>query len=199
MSHSRTHYPNDELGSVNDAAVAAVVETFDVIVEVPLGEKVKYELEMEGCHAGRARVDRILSCAMSYPGNYGFVPGTLAEDGDATDVLIVNDLPIQTGAVLKCRAIGLLEMEDEKGRDDKLIAMPSSTVDPRYNAVRCTADLHDSVRAKIVHFFEQYKMIDAPARWSKVGACLGPEEAQEMLSRHRRAHRLDRNAEETGV
>ena len=159
--------------------------SFDVVIEVSLGSGVKYEYDAS---SSRARVDRILSCAMTYPGNYGFVENTLAEDGDCTDVLIVNEQAINTGAIVRCRAIAVLRMQDEKGRDDKIIAVPVTEVDSRYDTVRDLEDLHKSVLTRIRHFFEQYKKTDGPHRWSSVGEYGTAEDAMETLQHHRDAY-----------
>ena len=142
-----------------------ISQPIDVIIEINKDSKVKYEFEKENDGKERLRVDRILSCAMSYPGNYGFIPHTLAEDNDALDVLVLCDEEILPGAIIKCRAIGYLEMSDEKGRDEKIMAVPTHDVDPSSDNIKCINDIPLIVRQKIKHFFSQYKNIDG-TRWS---------------------------------
>ena len=109
-------------------------EEVNVIVEIPLrGEPVKYEVDKE---TGAMFVDRFLNTAMHYPCNYGYVPHTLAEDGDPVDVLVITPVPIISGAVVRCRPVGLLRMEDEKGRDDKVLAVPVNELCGLYDDVQ---------------------------------------------------------------
>ncbi len=142
-------------------------KSIDVIIEINKGSKVKYEFETDCNGKDVLRVDRILSCAMSYPGNYGFIPHTLADDGDALDVLVLCDEEILPGAVIKCRPIGYLEMTDEKGKDEKIIAVPTHDVDPTSDNIKSMEDIPIIIRQKIKHFFSQYKNIDGN-RWSVV-------------------------------
>src|SRR5690625_2853404 len=103
---------------------------FNVIVEIPMNsDPVKYEVDED---TGAIEVDRFMLAAMHYPCNYGYVPQTLAEDGDAVDVLVITPFPVQVGAVSKCRALGFLELADEFGIDDKVLAVPISTLDTPY-------------------------------------------------------------------
>lgn len=168
--------PNSTAPVIDD-----VLLEFDVVLEVPKDSGVKYELERCGGGQTRPRVDRILSCAMTYPGNYGFIENTLADDGDCTDVLVMNEQPIQTGSVMRCRAIGMLSMEDEEGRDHKILAVPVTTVDARYRAVNDIGDVAESVLRRVEHFFEHYKKADAPARWSKVTGFRPRQDALDVM------------------
>lgn len=127
-----------------------------VIIEIPFGSNVKYEVQKDG----RLRVDRVLSTSMVYPGNYGFIPGTITGDGDPTDVLILNHTPFFPGSVVECRVVGVLETEDEKGRDEKVLAVPSGGIDPRYHTTQDIEDIPDSEKLKIRHFFEHYKNLE---------------------------------------
>lgn len=137
----------------------------NVIVEVPLGgEPVKYEMDKA---SGTMFVDRILYTAMQYPGNYGFIPHTLSGDGDPVDVLIANHRPIVPGAVISCKPIGVLFMEDEGGADEKLIAVPSNHISGRFTDVNDITDLPDLHRDQIAHFFERYKDLE-PGKWVKI-------------------------------
>lgn len=150
----------------------------NVIVEVPIGgEPVKYEMDKA---SGTLFVDRMLYTAMRYPGNYGFVPNTLGDDGDPIDVLIANQRPLIPGCVINCRPVGVLRMTDEKGGDEKIIAVPSSRVTARYDRVQCYKDLPDIVVKQIAHFFERYKDLE-PGKWVKVDRFGDHAEAQQLI------------------
>jgi len=150
----------------------------NVIVEVPIGgEPIKYELDKA---SGTLVVDRFLYTSMRYPGNYGFVPHTLSLDGDPIDVLVANTRAVVPGAVLNCRPIGVLRMEDEAGHDEKIIAVPSERVSMRYARVKRLDDLPEITLQQIVHFFEHYKDLE-PGKWVKVVGLEGPEVAAEMI------------------
>ncbi|MBS0241876.1 MAG: inorganic diphosphatase [Proteobacteria bacterium] len=137
----------------------------NVIVEVPVGgEPIKYELDKA---SGTLFVDRFLYTPMRYPGNYGFVPHTLATDGDPIDVLICNTRAIAPGAVISCRPIGVLLMEDDAGGDEKVIAVPSTKITKRYEKVANVSDLPQITLDQIRHFFEHYKDLE-PGKWVKV-------------------------------
>jgi len=140
-------------------------EDINVIVEVPVGgEPIKYEMDKA---SGAMFVDRFLYTPMRYPGNYGFVPHTLSEDGDPLDVLICNTRPIIPGAVINCRPIGVLVMEDDGGQDEKLIAVPSEKMSHRYVNVKSFDDLPLISRQQIEHFFQHYKDLE-PGKWVKI-------------------------------
>ena len=100
-------------------------------IEIPYQSNVKYEI----CPDGKIKVDRILSTSMVYPGNYGYIDNTLSEDGDPLDILIINQTPFYPGTVVECRIVGVLETSDENGGDEKIIAVPSSSVDSRYDNI----------------------------------------------------------------
>ncbi len=137
----------------------------NVIIEVPVGgEPIKYEIEKE---SGALFVDRFLYTPMRYPGNYGFVPHTLCGDGDPLDVLVANTRALVPGSVINCRAVGVLLMEDEAGMDEKIIAVPSSKLTKRYDAVTTITDLPDITRSQIEHFFQHYKDLE-PGKWVKI-------------------------------
>src|ERR1700749_1662975 len=130
----------------------------NVIVEIPQGgSPVKYELDKE---SGAVFVDRFLHTAMFYPGNYGFIPHTLSDDGDPIDVLVVNRRPIVPGAGLSCRPVGVLRMQDEAGGDEKIVAVPSSHITPVYNHIKNYDDLPENIVKRIAHFFEHYKDLE---------------------------------------
>jgi inorganic pyrophosphatase len=153
-------------------------EDVNVIIEVPVGgEPIKYEMDKA---AGALIVDRFLYTPMRYPGNYGFVPHTLSDDGDPIDVIVANTRAIIPGAVMNCRPIGVLVMEDEKGGDEKVIAVPSSKLTQRYDKVRTVADLPEITLKQIEHFFEHYKDLE-PGKWVKIVRWAGVEDAQRMI------------------
>lgn len=139
-------------------------DKINVIIEIPYGSNVKYEVDKE---SGLVVVDRVLYGAMFYPANYGFVPNTLADDGDPADVLVINPYPVQAGSMIKSRLIGVLVMEDESGMDEKLIAVPVSKIDPSFDKIQSLDDLPPIVLDRIKNFFETYKMLE-PNKWVKV-------------------------------
>ncbi len=147
------------------------------LIEIPYGSNVKYEVDKE---SGVIFVDRVLYSAMFYPANYGFVPNTLAKDGDPADILVLNEYPLQSGSVIKCRLIGVLIMEDESGMDEKLLAVPVSKIDPQYDDIKDIDDLPKATLDKIKNFFETYKMLE-PNKWVKVKDFKSKDEAQKIL------------------
>jgi len=138
---------------------------FDVVIEIPKGSFVKYEVDRA---TGSFRVDRFIHTAMGYPFNYGYLPGTLALDGDPVDFVVLSTHPVQTGSILPARVIGMLKMEDESGIDNKIIAVPTEKVDPFQALIQDIQDLSPANQKLIQHFFEVYKLADV-GRWSKVG------------------------------
>ena len=153
-------------------------EDINVIIEVSVGgEPIKYEMDKE---AGAMYVDRFLYTPMRYPGNYGFVPHTLCGDGDPVDVIVANQRPIVPGAIMNCRPIGVLFMEDEAGQDEKLIAVPSNKLTRRYENVVHYEDLPDITIQQIKHFFEHYKDLE-PGKWVKITGFGGPDEAKRII------------------
>src|SRR5690554_2417026 len=150
----------------------------NVIIEVPVGsEPVKYELDKA---SGALYVDRFLHTAMQYPCNYGYIPHTLSDDGDPVDVLVMSPFPIQIRAVVTCRALGLLKMEDEAGGDAKLLAVPIDKLYPAYSRLRTVDDVSEEMRGTIRHFFEHYKDLDK-GKWVKVQGWEGPEAAAKEI------------------
>ena len=136
----------------------------NALIEIPQGgEPVKYELDKE---SGAIYVDRFLHTAMFYPGNYGFIPHTLSGDGDPCDVIVANTRAIVPGAIISCRIVGVLLMEDEAGADEKLLAVPSSWLTQRYDSVQNYTDLPEITLKQIEHFFESYKDLE-PGKWVK--------------------------------
>ncbi len=149
----------------------------NALIEIPYGSNIKYELDKD---SGAILVDRVLYSAMFYPANYGFVPNTLADDGDPIDILVLNEYPVQAGAVIKCRLIGVLIMEDEAGMDEKLLAVPVSKIDPRYDDIKSWKDLPQATLNKIKNFFETYKMLE-PNKWVKLKDFKDADEAEALL------------------
>ena len=144
---------------------AKAPQEVNVVIEVPVGgEPIKYEMDKE---AGTLVVDRFLYTSMRYPGNYGFIPHTLSGDGDPCDVLVANTRAIVPGAVMACRPVGVLLMEDEGGQDEKIIAVPTSKLTQRYDKVQNYSDLPEITVQQIQHFFEHYKDLE-PGKWVKV-------------------------------
>ncbi|KIM10326.1 MAG: inorganic pyrophosphatase [Sulfuricurvum sp. PC08-66] len=134
------------------------------VIEIPYGSSIKYEIDKE---SGAVVVDRVLHSAMFYPANYGFVSNTLSQDGDPADVLVLNQYPLQAGSVINCRLVGVLIMEDESGIDEKLLAVPVSKIDPRFEEIKDIDDLPKATLAMVKNFFETYKMLE-PNKWVKV-------------------------------
>lgn len=153
---------------------------FDVnaIIEVPLGgEPIKYELDKE---SGAMYVDRFLYTAMRYPCNYGFIPHTLSDDGDPTDILIVGNRPVMPGCILRARPIGVLMMEDEAGIDEKIVAVPHQKLTGYYDTIQSFEDLPQVMQDRIPHFFAHYKDLE-PDKWVKILGWESKEKAAELI------------------
>ena len=150
----------------------------NVIIEIPAhADPIKYEVDKD---SGAIFVDRFMGTAMHYPCNYGYIPHTISEDGDPADVLVVTPFPLQAGVVIRCRAVGVLKMEDEAGGDAKLIAVPVAKLTPLYNKVKTHEDLPDILLHQIQHFFEHYKDLE-PGKWVKILGWEGPEAAHKEI------------------
>jgi inorganic pyrophosphatase len=153
-------------------------EDVNVIVEVPIGgEPIKYEMDKA---AGTLVVDRFLHTPMRYPGNYGFVPHTLSEDGDPIDVLVANTRPIVPGAVINVRPIGVLKMEDDAGGDEKLLAVPMPRLTKRYAHVHNYTDLPKITLDQVQHFFTHYKDLE-PGKWVRLLGWGDADEARQLI------------------
>jgi inorganic pyrophosphatase len=140
-------------------------ESFNVIIEISMnGDPIKYEVDKA---SGCVFVDRFMNTAMHYPTNYGYVPKTIAGDGDPVDVLVITPVPLPPGVVVPCRAIGILKMEDEGGVDGKVLALPTEKILPLYAKVQELSDLPEIQLKAIEHFFEHYKDLDK-GKWVKV-------------------------------
>ena len=155
-------------------------KVIDVIIEIPYNTFIKYEFDEE---VGKMRCDRILNTAMLYPGNYGYIPDTLAGDGDALDILLVCDYAIYPGIIVKAKIIGVLIMEDEKGIDEKIIVVPSKEVDINYADINEMKDLPKATISKIKHFFQHYKDNETE-KWCKVKQYEDSEHAISLLKKY---------------
>ncbi len=153
-------------------------EDVNVIVEVPIGgDPIKYEMDKA---SGTMFVDRFLYTSMQYPGNYGFVPHTLSDDGDPIDVLVANQRPLIPGAVINCKPIGVLQMKDEGGHDEKIIAVPSDKISAMYTNINSVNDLPEMLLKRIAHFFERYKDLE-DGKWAEVTGWGDEAEARDMI------------------
>jgi inorganic pyrophosphatase len=153
-------------------------EDINVIIEVPVGgEPIKYEMDKA---SGALFVDRYLYTSMRYPGNYGFVPHTLSDDGDPIDVLVASTRAITPGAVLNCRPIGALMMTDEAGGDEKIVAVPSLKLTRRYEKVTNYSDLPQITIQQIEHFFAHYKDLEGD-KWVRVDGWVDAEAARKLI------------------
>ena len=152
----------------------------NVIIEIPIGgEPIKYELDKA---SGALFVDRFLYTSMRYPGNYGFVPHTLSDDGDPADVLVANTRALVPGTVISCRPIGVLMMHDEAGRDEKIVAVPSRWLTQHYDNVHEYTDLPQIKLDQIGHFFEHYKHLE-PGKWASLEGWGSARQARELLQK----------------
>ncbi len=136
----------------------------DIVIEIAKGDTVKYEFDHE---KGKMRVDRFLHGAMYFPFNYGFIDNTLGEDNDPLDVVVLASKEIIPGAIIACQPIGVLEMEDEGGKDAKIIAVPTAKVDPLFGKMDSVEKIDESTKEKIKNFFEHYKDLEK-GKWVKV-------------------------------
>jgi inorganic pyrophosphatase len=163
----------------------------NVLVEVPVGgEPIKYEMDKA---AGTLVVDRFLYTAMRYPGNYGFIPHTLSDDGDPIDVLVPNQRGILPGALMAVRPVGVLKMQDEAGGDEKIVAVPVPRLTRRYEDIHEHTDLPPIITQQIEHFFSHYKDLE-PGKWVKVLGWGGAAEAKAIIMQaiEREKERLSR-------
>jgi inorganic pyrophosphatase len=172
--------------SIHDVTAGQhVPQEFNVIIEIPMnGDPVKLEVDKK---TGALFVDRFILSAMHYPANYGYIPHTLADDDDPVDVLVHTPFPLLPGVVVRCRALGLLRMDDEAGGDAKLLAVPADDICPLFTHWKTIADVPDIRLRQIQHFFEHYKDLEA-GKWVKVLGWLGVEfahkEILEGIQRH---------------
>jgi inorganic pyrophosphatase len=157
------------------AAGVDLPNDINVVIEIPaLGQPVKYEIDK---NSGALVVDRFMTVAMFYPCNYGFVPHTLAEDGDPLDVLVITPVPLVPGAVVRSRPVGVLNMSDEAGPDAKILAVPVTKLDPQYERIHGPSDVHKELLDQITHFFGHYKEMELN-KWVKVEGWSDAESAK---------------------
>ncbi len=148
-------------------------------IEIPKGSSVKYEYDEK---TGFIKADRILHTAMYYPYNYGFIPGTLGEDGDPLDIMVISNGSFAPGTTVMARPVGVLLMKDEEGIDTKIMAVPMEKIDPDFAGVKDAGDLNEHIKALIGHFFSYYKSIE-PGKWAKVEGWDGAERAYEFIKK----------------
>jgi inorganic pyrophosphatase len=153
-------------------------DDINVVIEIPSNSHpIKYEVDKE---SGMVMVDRFLGTSMFYPCEYGFIPHTLSEDGDPTDVLVVSPYKLSPGVVIRCRPIGMLRMTDESGKDAKVLAVPVDKLTPRYKHVQKPVDLGQQLLDSIEHFFKHYKDLES-GKWVKIDGWEGIEAAREEI------------------
>ncbi|NUX01272.1 inorganic diphosphatase [Wolbachia endosymbiont of Madathamugadia hiepei] len=158
--------------------ITATADAVSVIIEISANvEPIKYEFNKE---LGLLQVDRFLSTSMTYPCNYGFVPNTCAGDGDPVDVLVLTQFPLAPGVLISVRPIGALLTKDEKGEDEKVLAVPVSSVDSYYDDVKDCSDLPKNLLDKIIHFFLHYKDLEK-GKTVTVGKWVGMKEAKSII------------------
>ncbi len=170
----------DQIPAGND-----IPNDINVIIEIPANcGSIKYEVDKD---SGLLMVDRFMSTAMHYPANYGFVPNTLADDGDPADVLVITPFAVHPGSIIRSRPIGLLKMKDEAGEDSKIIAVPIEKVCLEYSAIQSLEDISETLQNSIVHFFEHYKDLE-PNKWVKISGWEDKEaackEIEDSVKRH---------------
>ncbi len=164
----------------------------NVIIEVPMNSSspVKYEMDK---NSGAIFVDRFIATPMYYPCNYGFIPGTLSEDGDPADVLVISDFAIISGAVISVKPVGVLIMEDEKGMDEKILAVPDKKMNSQYENIEDYQELPQLLLNKIIHFFERYKDLEKE-KWVKVKGFKNAESAKDLINQAFKREQVKNNA-----
>jgi len=155
--------------------------SYKVFIEIPSNGNVKYELDEK---TGELEVSRFLFTAFNYPFNYGFIKDTLGEDGDPVDTVILSTGPIHPGAVIECHPLGVLDMEDEEGKDVKVISVPEKKIDPFYGFYNTLNDVSESNLKRIKHFFDNYKTLEE-GKWTKTGNFMSRDIAEEIIKKAR--------------
>ena len=165
--------------SIHDVSAGNhVPHEFNVIIEIPMAaEPIKYEVDKE---TGALFVDRFMMTAMHYPANYGYVPKTVGEDDDPVDVLVHTPFPLLPGVVVRCRAVGVLRMEDEAGSDAKILAVPTDDICPLFVHWKSISDVPEMRLRQIQHFFEHYKDLELD-KWVRIIGWAGVEPAQAQI------------------
>ncbi len=149
-----------------------------VVIEIPTNsDPIKYEVDKD---SDALFVDRFVGTPMFYPANYGYIPNTLSEDGDAADVMVVTPYPVVAGSVIRCRPVGMLRMEDESGIDAKIIAVPHEKLTPIYKNVQEHTDLPELLLKQMEHFFTHYKDLE-PGKWVKISGWGGSDDAKQEI------------------
>jgi inorganic pyrophosphatase len=162
----------------NVTAGKRIPHEFNVIIEIPAhSEPIKYEVDKE---SGAMFVDRFMMTSMHYPANYGYVPRTVADDNDPVDVLVHTPFPLMPGVVVRCRAVGVLRMDDESGGDAKLLAVPTDDICPLFEHWKSIADVPEIRLRQIQHFFEHYKDLEA-GKWVKIIGWAGVDVAHKEI------------------
>ena len=164
------NYNNMKWGKINE---------LNIVIEIPKGSSNKYEYDEKN---DLFRLDRTIHSAVFYPFDYGFIPGTKAEDGDALDAIVLVEKPTFTGCLIKARPIGMLEMEDEKGKDYKIITVPIEKVEPRKAEIKTINDLSKHEKEEIKEFMEHYKDLE-PHKWVKIIGFKPKEEAIKIIEK----------------
>jgi inorganic pyrophosphatase len=158
-----------------------IPDEINVIIEIPMNsDPIKYEIDKE---SGLLEVDRFMNVSMRYPCNYGYVPQTLASDGDPLDVLVICQYPLISGCFMKARPVGVLMMEDESGMDEKIVVVPTAKADPFFADISDIEQLADLTKQKIKHFFEHYKDLEKN-KWVKVQGWLNASKAKELILKY---------------
>ena len=149
-----------------------------VVIEIPTNsDPIKYEVDKD---SDALFVDRFVGTPMFYPANYGYIPNTLSEDGDAADVMVITPYPVVAGSVIRCRPVGMLRMEDESGIDAKIIAVPHEKLTPMYKNVQEHTDLPELLLKQMEHFFTHYKDLE-PGKWVKISGWGGSDDAKQEI------------------
>ncbi|MCL6270570.1 inorganic diphosphatase [Sansalvadorimonas sp. 2012CJ34-2] len=157
----------------------------NVIIEIPANsDPIKYEIDKD---SDAVFVDRFMSTPMFYPANYGYVPQTLADDGDPLDVLVVTPYPVVPGSVIRCRPVGMLNMSDESGQDEKVVAVPHDKLTPLYREIKEYTDLPPLLIKQIEHFFENYKDLEE-GKWVKIDRWQDADAAREVIVKSVKAY-----------
>jgi len=161
----------------NISAGSEPPKKMNAIIEVPENGFVKYEIDKA---SGLLKVDRILHTPVAYPANYGYFPGTLGDDGDPLDCVVVCNAPLRPGVLIEVRPIGVLLMEDQAGGDEKVICVPRDKIDPYYTNISFVEELPEILRSKIEYFFKHYKDLE-PNKWSKITGWADREQADKII------------------
>ena len=163
-----------------DSRVAEKDYEINVVIEIAQEGSIKYEIDKD---SGRLVVDRFINAAMQYPANYGYIPNTLAQDGDPLDVFVISQQPLIPGCQIKVRPIAVLMMEDESGIDEKIIAVPGHKIDPLYSNYKDLEDIPEITKQKIKHFLEHYKDLEK-GKWVKVQDWQNAAKAKELVVKY---------------